>query len=250
MKKVALFALLGILISCSNQTNEKANNELKEQNAEEMNNSNFGMKNFAVVGKWGSSNSQMMSDNKTVINEELVDLWKNNKIENVYLNNEVEERLGDYPNISFIVKAKSKKEAKIILDDLTIVKEGIASYNIFPVGTKWMGRNSEIKNPIEIEITYVAVWTNNTDIEPTTDDIKVQSDAILKLWNEGTIENVYFDIQGTQNENTLTDFVFFVNVNSEDEALEICDKLPFAKKNLASYTIHYVGAFWLGEYNQ
>lgn len=75
-----------------------------------------------------------------------------------------------------------------------------------------------------------------------------QSDAILKLWNEGIIENVYFDVEGTQETNTVTDFVFFVNADSEKEAIEICDHLPFVQEKIAAYKLHAVGIFWLGEY--
>lgn len=250
MKKVLLFAFLGIIFSCTNQSNEKATNGSKEQNTTEVENPNFGLKNFAVVWKWGSSYSQNMSDNISTISEELMTLWKNGKIENAYLNNETDEKLDDYPNLSFIIKAKTKKEAKGMLDALVIVKEGIASYQIFPVGVKWMGRKTEEINKKEDLITFVAVWTTNENQEPTVEAKTAQSDAILKLWNEGTIENIYFDIQGTQNKNATTDFVFYINVMSEEEAAEICDNLPFAVQNFASYQLYHVGSFWFGEYNQ
>jgi len=113
-----------------------------------------------------------------------------------------------------------------------------------------MARNTEKIDLNEVEKTYVAVWETNEDIEVTNEVAGTQSDAILKLWNEGILENIYFDIQGTQTENTTIDFVFFVNVKDKNEAIEICDNLPFVINNNASYRLYYVGNFWLGEYDQ
>ena len=60
------------------------------------------------------------------------------------------------------------------------------------------------------------------------------------------IENVYFDVPGTVENNAVADFVFFVNANSKEEAKEICYNLPFAKQHLAAYTLHPVGVLWMG----
>jgi hypothetical protein len=49
----------------------------------------------------------------------------------------------------------------------------------------------------------------------------------MKLWNAGKIENVYFDIEGTQTEKNNEDFVFYANANTEEEARALCESLTF-----------------------
>ncbi len=73
-----------------------------------------------------------------------------------------------------------------------------------------------------------------------------QNQVLKKLWDEGKIENVYFDIEGTQTKNDKTDFVFFVNANTEKEAKAIINQLPFVRNAIASYELYPVGEFWLG----
>ncbi|MGB0428525.1 MAG: hypothetical protein ACPGEC_06325, partial [Flavobacteriales bacterium] len=67
---------------------------------------------------------------------------------------------------------------------------------------------------------------------------------------KGTIENVYFDIEGTQKQNKKQDFVFFINSKSMQEARELCESLPFSKNKLASFELHEVGEFWMGNSKQ
>lgn len=81
-----------------------------------------------------------------------------------------------------------------------------------------------------------------------TENAKLHSEILLKLCNEGLIENVYFDVAGTQKQNDVTDFVMFVNTNTETEAREILDNLPFSNKNIAHYQLFSVGVHWMGEY--
>ena len=131
---------------------------------------------------------------------------------------------------------------------MTIVKKGIAVYTIYPVGVNYLGRNDKVlKEKAMATHSFVAVWETKPNAKPNDELTKSQSDAVLKLWNEAVIENVYFDIEGTQKANNETDFVFFVNANSKDEAKTVCDGLPFAKENIASYKLLPVGVFWLGQ---
>lgn len=67
-------------------------------------------------------------------------------------------------------------------------------------------------------------------------------------WSE--IENVYFDIEGTQKSNEITDFVFFINANTIEEAKNICSQMPFVKENISSFKLYSVGVFWLGDENK
>jgi hypothetical protein len=120
---------------------------------------------------------------------------------------------------------------------------------MYHVGTKWLGRNDEIiKEKAKPTKSFVAVWTTNKEVKPSDELTTSHSDAVLKLWNEAVIENVYFDIEGIQKANNETDFVFFVNAISKEEAKQIADELPFAKENIASYKLLSVGSFWMGVY--
>lgn len=96
--------------------------------------------------------------------------------------------------------------------------------------------------------SFVTVWRTNN--KPTDELTQAQNDKILELWNAGKIENVYFDIEGTQIANSKTDFVFYANTNTKEEAIAICESLPFFKENIATYKIYEVGVFWMGKYEQ
>lgn len=250
MKKLLVLLFVGLLFSC-NQSAEKKANTAEGQDATEIDDSKFGRKNFAVIWTWTTKHTPLLSDNIEVISAELMELWQKDIIENAYFNTDPgSEKLGDFPNISFFIKAKTTDDAEKELNNLTIVKKGIADYTLVPVGTLWLARKTEELKKKGIQNSYVAVWSTNNEGEPGAEDIKAQSDATMELWNEGTIENVYFDIEGTQENNDISDFVFFVHAESEDEAANICDNLPFAKNDLADYKLYPVGVFWLGKSEQ
>lgn len=256
MKKLLVFTLAVTIFSCNNQANKKTTEEVKNETLTETTDSKFGRKNFAVVWKWKTSDKELFEKNMLTISKEMEGLWKDDVIVDSYFNSDAKvSEMDIFPNISCFVKAKSTQDAEKILNQLTLVKLGLATYTIYPVGTKWLGRNTEKIIEREVTKSYVAVWNtvNKNDsatAELIKENAKQQSDAILKLWNDGTIENVYFDIEGTVKNNEKTDFVFFINVNTEAEAKEICDKLPFVKKQMASYKLLPVGLFWLGEYKK
>jgi len=254
MKKITLLIVLLFVLACNNLTKEKKeSNEVKQENTSEKENSSFAGNNFAVVWNWTTTDKQLVADNAPIISKELTKLWKAKIVENAYFDSDGEfDKFEYFPNISFFLKANSITEAENALNKLTVVKKGIAKYTIYAVGTKWLGRNSEVivKKGI-VTRAYVAVWNTLTEYDDTNakalirENTKAQSDAILKLWNEGVVENVYFDIEGTASNNLTTDFVFFINADSEAHAKKICNELPFVKKHLASYKISPVGVYWL-----
>ena len=253
MKKFILLVVL-LIVACNNQTKEKkSESEVKQQNSSKENDLKFGRLNYAVVWNWTTTDKQLVIDNTTTISNELTNLWKDDIVENAYYDSDPKiDKFEHFPNISFFLKAKSIEEAEATLNKLTIVKKGIAKYTIYPVGTKWLDRNNEamVKKGI-ISKSYVTVWNTITENDSANakelikENVKAQSDAILKLWEEGIVENAYFDIEGTVNNNLITDFVFFINADSEAEAIEICDELPFVKQQLASYKLQQVGVYWL-----
>ena len=136
--------------------------------------------------------------------------------------------------------------ARSILDDLIVVEKGIATYEIHPVGSLWLKRKTDIINKKGLTKSFVTVWTTDTKEPPSDDLVLKQNNRLMELWNEGSVENVYFDIAGTQEQNAKTDFVFFLNTNSLEEAKNICNSLPFSKEGIASYDIYPAGVFWMG----
>lgn len=248
MKYLLLLTCTAIMFSCNTKEKEKtiAAETKIEANVEKP---IYGDKKFAIVWKWTTTNKQLVIDNAPAVSQELTNLWKRGIVENAYYDSDAKiDKFEFFPNITFFLKTESYETAEVILNNLTVVKKGIAVYTIYPVGTLWLGRKTDKINAKGITKSYVAVWTKNQDAKPTNELIVAQNDATIKLWNEGIIENVYFDIEGVQKANNETDFVFFVNANSEAGAKEICDKLPFSMENIASYQLLSVGVFWMGVY--
>ncbi len=252
MKHLIFLALVAMLFTCNNQSNEKntSNDEENQQTTNEVDESKIGRKNFAIVWKWKTKDLQLMDENLGAVGMEMNKLWEDDIIENLYFNKETGKENEYFPNISSFLKANTLKDAQNILKNLILVKKEMADYSIYPVGAKWLGRKPEAVKERGATKSYVAVWSNEKELNQTEDAkiIDTQSAAIMELWNKGAVENVYFDVAGTLEANDVTDFVFFVNANSENEAREICDNLPFAKENIASYKLALVGVFWLGQH--
>ena len=253
IKKIVVIACtLGIILACKERTNENRKlNEVKHEQEVELAGPEIGRQNYAIVWKWATDDKQLVEENLVTIADEVNKLWKEGTIVDAYYNsNATIDKFEYFPNVFFFLKAKSESEATNALNNLTLVQKGIASYNIHPVGLKWMGRNHDKIRNNGLTNSFAVVWTSHNWENATDSLIKSQADATLALWNDGSIENIYFDIEGTQKPNDKTDFVFFVNTTTEKEAKALCNNLPFVKKNIASYEIHSVGVFWLGAYGE
>ena len=256
MRKLLLIATLGVfLVACKGQDKEKKVDTIVEsESSSDSDNSKLGRKNFAVIWKWITTDVEKVKENTTQFAEEMNSLWKNGDIENAYYNpNAKIDKLEYFPNVSFFIKAKTKEKAKEMLNELVFVKKGLVTPIIYPVGTKWLGRNEEVINKKGITNSFVAVWSTLRDVDQAKDlnIIMDQSNELLKLNQNGDIENIYWDLEKAANPSAnkdITDFVFFVNANSEEEAREICESLPFTKAKIVSYKLHPAGVFWLGEY--
>jgi hypothetical protein len=247
-----LSSMLLILFSCGNQKDKTSiQSNATESSQVENVDQQFGRTNYAVVWKWATNNIKLVENNNPQISKELINLWKKGVVENAYFDTDSPtDKLDYFGNITFVLKAKDKTDAKDILDRLTVVKKGIATYQLFPVGQLWLDRKTELINEQGITKSFVAVWnTQKSPLDKTKADLlKSQNDMILDLWNKGKVENIYFDIEGTQKENEKTDFVFFVNANSEMDAKSICEALPFYQEKIANYELFQVGVFWMGKY--
>jgi len=250
MKKFIYLSVLLLLLSCNNKEKKSKIETEKEANIE-LTDAKFGRQNYAVVWNWLTSEKEIFADAMLTVSEEMQKLWEEDVIENSYFNNAYnKEDIKIFPNVSFFIKAKTEKEARGILDELTLVKLALADYSIFPVGTKWLGRNTEKIHETGVKKSYVTVWTTLKELREGDELIKENSDAILALWNNGVIENAYLDLEGEKSPNDINDFVFFINSDSEEEAKATLDKLPFVTSEIASYKMYPVGVFWIGEYTE
>lgn len=259
MKKTVInLVIISLLFACNNQSKEKkiTKHETEQATIAKIEDSKIARKNYAIVMKWATTDKKLVEDNLIEISNEMNELWKNDDVENAYYNsNSKVDKFEYFPNICYFLKAKSIEAAKKILNNTLIVKKGIAKYTIYPVGNKWFGRNTDAISKKGMTNSYVSIWSIQKDIDQNKDSeiIEEQAAAITNLFNEGTIENVYWEFSGEPNTkkrrtNEIADFVFFVNVESEEEAKIINNNLPFIKNGLASYKLLPVGVFWLGEY--
>ncbi len=202
--------------------------------------------NYAVIWSWKTDDAQLVEENLPNISSELTKMWKNNVVENAYFNTGDNDKVGDFPNVAFFLKATSTANAKSILNELIVVEKNIATYDVYPVGDLWLGKKEGVNYTLPGSKTFVTVWSTLAK-KPTDELVLAQNDSIMELWNSGKIENVYFDIKGTQNSNSVTDFVFFINAKSENEARNLCNALPFTKEGVASYALFPSGVFWMGK---
>ena len=233
-----------LLFSCNNSV--KQNSDKKETVNEKV--IAIGRNNYAVIWNWTTTNKELVQENSAAFTQELLALWEKNSIENVYFDTEAEVKNDmQFPSISFFVKAHGLEKARKILDELTIVKEEIASYKLFHVGMLWLHQKQDSTLSDINSKSFVTIW-KTTDKKPVGEITKAQNDAVLTLWNSGIIENAYFDIESVSNTSEKTDFVFYVKANNIDDAKAICENLPFFKNSIASYKIFQAGVFWLGKH--
>ncbi len=247
---ITLFVLSLAIISCGNEPNKAStDNKSVDKVSTSTIDEKVGWHSYAVIWKWTTNDEKLVSDNTVKVSEELTSLWEKGIVENVYFDGDAKnDKLSNFPNISFFIKANSKQEAEKALDKLTIVTKGIASYSVHPVGTLWLDRKYETIKERGFTKSFVAVW--ETKSKPSDEITTNQHDTVLALWNEGKIENAYFDIEGTQVSNENADFVFFANANSEEEAKKLCESLPFYTEGIATYELFPAGSFWLGQYSK
>ena len=89
-----------------------------------------------MVFNWATKYENLVMENSMLQSDELRRLWEDGVVENIYYDAEAQrDRFFYFPNITFTLKAADVKEAKTILDNLVVVKKGIATYTTYPVGT-------------------------------------------------------------------------------------------------------------------
>ena len=241
-KFLGILSIVLLIVSCNN-----TNNQTTETTTENMPvTKEIGRSNYAVIWDLTTSDRDLIADNSATFTDEIISLYENDYIENVYFNTEAATTMdSQYPTISFFVKANGIEKAREILDDLSILKKGIATYKLFPVGGLWLDKNEKASTVNANDKTFVTIW-DATEVMAKTDVLNDQTVSILNLWKSGKIENAYFDIEGIGSESEKTDFVFYVKAANVDEAKVICESLPIFKEKMATYKLHLVGSLWLG----
>ena len=204
---------------------------------------------YAVVWDWSQNNT--VDKILPVIQKQvpvIIDLWKKGTIENVYM--DTESKLNDtetFSKVFFIIKGKNIKQVKAILDDTPLAKAGIANYKLYPLGVKWLKRNNKAVELVQkTKNTFAVVWNPieyNTKYKALLGE---QNIKLLKLWNEGVIENAYLDTESIGKKDIQeTALVYFINASTKKDASEILNEFPFVKESVGTYTLHKVGRFWM-----
>ncbi len=244
MRKILALLIVIAMVSCDNQGTKKQK-ETKTTTVEIVSN------NYAVV--W----DVLTDDHNYVMNylpeqvEEFNQLFADGVIENAYLNNYEYIQLNNdaaLASVMFFIKAKSVIAAQAIVDKMSFVRNKVATYNVYPVGGKWLDRKPAAD--VDKKFSFATVWFLTADEATVKQFTEKQSDQVLNLWKEGKIENAYFAAENAfEKRNEIPGMVFFVNAENEEKAREICDGLVFTKEGVATYKLFPVGTFWLGSSN-
>ena len=241
MRKILTLLIVIVMVSCDNQET-KSKKETKAITVETVYN------NYAVIWDILTDDHEYVMNYLSEQAEEFNKLFGDGTLENAYLNNyEFVELNNDaaLASVMFFVKAKSVIAAQAIIDQMSFVRNKVATYNIYPVGEKWLDRQPAAGE--NQEYSFATVWFNTADEATTKKFVQAQNDQVLALWKEGKIENAYFAAENAfEKQNEIPGMVFFMNADTEEAAREICDGLVFSKEGVATYELFPVGTFWLG----
>lgn len=244
MRKILALVIVIAMVSCDNP-GAKKEKATKATTVETV------TKKYAVVWDVLTNDHNYVMKYLTEQAEEFNQLFADGVIENAYLNNYEYVKLNNdaaLASVMFFVKAESVIAAQAIIDKMSFVRNKVATYNVYPVGGKWLDRKPAAD--INKKFSFATVWFLRSDEATVKKFAEKQSEMVVALWKEGVIENAYFATENAFENKTLTPgMVFFVNADNEEEAREICDGLVFSKEGVAKYELFPVGTFWLGSAN-
>ena len=104
---------------------------------------------------------------------------------------------------------------------------------------------------------YVVIWSWDQSEDKQkliADNLADQASVTLDLWKSGRIENVYMNTEEGENGevgfqfDNKSSFIFFIKANSESEAAEVLNIMPFVKLQLADDQLNKVGPLWLKQF--
>lgn len=110
----------------------------------------------------------------------------------------------------------------------------------------------EIQTPIvsnEDLNTYAVITSVVTEnAQKFNDNIKEQATQLDKLWEEGIVENLYYDAEGPIVENqTLPRIAYFIRATDKEKARDILEETIFMRKEIGSFELIPVGNFLFGQ---
>lgn len=80
------------------------------------------------------------------------------------------------------------------------------------------------------------------------DNITEQASQLNKLWEEGIVENLYYNVEGqTVDKQIIPSITYFIRATDEDKAKNILDQMIFRTKNIGTFDLIPVGNFLFGE---
>lgn len=237
---LGIIVLLTAVMSCEYQSSEQKQEVTVSENTN--------TKNFIVVWQILTDDHEYVLKYLPKQANEFNKLFAEGTIENAYLNNveNIEHNSeAALTTIVFIIKANSVVAARGMIDQMIFVRNKVASYRVHPVGGTWLGRKA-IAND-SLNSSFATIWFNNSNRDTVAKYSDRQVTELLDIWNKGIIENAYYAVENDQEqEGAIPGFMFFVNAPSEQEARAICDDFLYAKKGIATYTMHPVGKYWQG----
>ena len=145
---------------------------------------------------------------------------------------------GDYAEIKAAIQDTTDTFFKVPIL-YTKIKKGYS---------KWQNNKEDNSTSTEYNLLALDIY-DKTGASAKNSRKEIGSMSLL----EGYLYFNWWDLEKAGNPSVnkdVTDFVYFVNANSQEEAEKICNNLPFTKANMVSYNIHPVGVFWLGEYKK
>ncbi len=80
------------------------------------------------------------------------------------------------------------------------------------------------------------------------DNITEQASQLNKLWEEGTVENMYYNVDGqTVDGQIIPTIAYFIRATDIDKARNILDEMVFRTKNIGTFELIPVGNFLFGK---
>lgn len=101
----------------------------------------------------------------------------------------------------------------------------------------------------EVINTYAVIPSLTTEnAQKFNDNISQQASQLNKLWEEGTVENLYYNVDGQTVDNQIIPTIaYFIRATDIDMAKNILDQTIFRSKNIGTFDLIPVGNFLFGQ---
>lgn len=120
--------------------------------------------------------------------------------------------------------------------------------------TENQSEDSELQpqtQPVSNEVmkTYAVIPSLVTENpQKFNDNIAEQASQLNKLWEEGTVENLYYNVDGQQvDKQIIPTIAYFIRATDIDNARNILDQMVFRTKNIGTFDLIPVGNFLFGQ---